>query len=79
MAANFQPGFTLDLMYKDVGLAVDTAGQLNVPLYFGALARQRYAEARRAGFGSEDSSAISKIVERGADVSLRPGGGAPGA
>jgi 3-hydroxyisobutyrate dehydrogenase len=77
MAADFEPGFALDHMYKDIGIAVDTAALLNTPLYFGALARQRYAEARRAGYGGEDSSAVAKIVERGSGVSLRPGGEAP--
>ncbi|MBI3964543.1 MAG: NAD(P)-dependent oxidoreductase, partial [Chloroflexi bacterium] len=70
---DFQPGFALDLMYKDIGLAVDTAAQLNVPLYFGTLARQRFAEARAAGLGKEDTSAIAKLTERSADVRLRTG------
>jgi 3-hydroxyisobutyrate dehydrogenase len=64
LSGDFEPGFALDLMYKDVGIAVDTAAALNVATYFGGLARQRYASARQAGFGREDATAVSKIVER---------------
>ncbi len=48
------PAFMLDLAYKDVGLALETAARLNVPLVTGAAGRQIYAMARTQGRGRDD-------------------------
>ncbi len=48
------PAFMLDLAYKDVGLALETAARLNVPLATGAAGRQIYAMARSQGRGRDD-------------------------
>ena len=48
------PAFMLDLAYKDMGLALDTAARLNVPLATGSAGRQIYAIARAQGHGQED-------------------------
>ena len=48
------PAFMLDLAYKDMGLALDTAARLNVPLATGSAGRQIYAMARVQGHGRED-------------------------
>jgi len=48
------PAFMLDLAYKDVGLALETAARLNVPLATGAAGRQIYAIARSQGRGRDD-------------------------
>lgn len=48
------PAFMLDLAYKDMGLALDTAARLNVPLATGSAGRQIYAMARAQGHGRED-------------------------
>lgn len=48
------PAFMLDLAYKDVGLALETAARLNVPLTTGAAGRQVYAMARAQGRGRDD-------------------------
>ncbi|MEE8499149.1 MAG: NAD-binding protein [Kiloniellales bacterium] len=48
------PVFMLDLAYKDVGLALETAARLNVPLATGAAGRQIYAMARSQGRGRDD-------------------------
>jgi 4-hydroxybutyrate dehydrogenase/sulfolactaldehyde 3-reductase len=49
-----EPAFMLDLAFKDLGLALDMAGQLDVPLATGAAARQIYALARGQGHGRHD-------------------------
>ena len=48
------PAFMLDLAYKDMGLALQTAARLNVPLTTGSAGRQIYAIARAQGRGRED-------------------------
>lgn len=59
---NFQPGFKLDLLKKDVNLALTTAGGLGVPLLFGSLASQLLAAASAAGRGAEDFAAAADFV-----------------
>ena len=50
LKGDFEPGFTADLMHKDLGLAIQTAHEVGVPLTLGAVVRERYTDARaRAG------------------------------
>ena len=51
---NPEPAFMLDLASKDLGLALESAAALKVPLATGAAARQIYAMAQSAGHGRED-------------------------
>jgi 4-hydroxybutyrate dehydrogenase/sulfolactaldehyde 3-reductase len=51
---NPEPAFMLDLASKDLGLALESAAALKVPLATGAAARQIYAMAQSAGRGRED-------------------------
>lgn len=60
---SFEPGFMLDLMKKDLGIAVDLAKALNVPAPIGAAAYQMYAAASRLGQGERDFSAVCRTVE----------------
>lgn len=61
---SFQPGFRLDLMKKDLNLALDAAQMLGVPLLFGGLATQLFAAASQAGRGAEDFSAAADFLSR---------------
>jgi len=54
----FAPGFMTDLMHKDLGLVLDAARQLRLPLAMTALAQQLYAAASALGHGREDFSAV---------------------
>jgi 3-hydroxyisobutyrate dehydrogenase-like beta-hydroxyacid dehydrogenase len=58
----FQPGFKLDLMKKDVNLALESASDLGSPLLFGSLAAQLFAAASTAGRGGEDFAAAADFV-----------------
>jgi 3-hydroxyisobutyrate dehydrogenase-like beta-hydroxyacid dehydrogenase len=58
----FQPGFKLDLMKKDLNLAVDSAQALAIPLVFGSLAAQVFAAASAAGRGGQDFSAAAEFL-----------------
>jgi len=58
----FKPGFKLDLMKKDVNLAVDSAKSLGIPLMFGSLAAQVFSAASTAGRGAEDFAAAADFL-----------------
>lgn len=71
---SFQPGFMTDLLYKDLGLALDLGAANGVPLDLTALTREMYARAREAGYGRADYSAVVKLLEEqaGAEVRAKP-------
>lgn len=58
----FKPGFKLDLMKKDLNLAVDSAQAKGIPLMFGSLAAQVFSAASTAGRGGEDFSAAADLL-----------------
>ncbi len=64
MERNFEPGFTLDLMHKDVALAVELAKQLNVRVLAGSMAEQVIQEARGSGLGSRGMAALVQPLEK---------------
>lgn len=66
----FQPGFRLDLMKKDVNLAVDSGQALNVPLLLTSVVGQLFAAASAAGKGDADFSAAAQYVADLAGVRL---------
>lgn len=58
------PGFMLDLADKDMGLALEMAAKLDVPVMAGAAARQAYSLGQVQGRGREDWTAILEVVRR---------------
>lgn len=58
----WRPGFMVDLMAKDLDLALTHAAKSGVPLAATAVARQVLAAAATAGYGREDCSAVAKVV-----------------
>lgn len=82
LAGSFQPGFKLDLMKKDVNLALDSARAQGIPLLLTGLASQVFAAASVAGKGGADFSAAAQFLADLAGVQLsqpEPSGGATGA
>jgi len=73
LAGSFQPGFKLDLMKKDVNLALDSARAQRIPLLFTAMASQVFAAASVAGKGSADFSAAAQFLADLAGVQLKAG------
>jgi 2-hydroxymethylglutarate dehydrogenase len=63
LKGNFEPGFAIDLQYKDLELASQTGKDLGVPLYLGNLAQQVFEQARAAGLGKKDISAVINLWE----------------
>jgi 2-hydroxy-3-oxopropionate reductase len=60
---SYPPGFRVDLHHKDLGIALDSAGQVNVPLPLTAGTQQLLRQLRAAGRGGEDHTAILAAVE----------------
>ncbi len=67
---DFAPGFTIDLMAKDLGLILSAADATKTPLPAGSLTQQLLLAAKASGLGQKDWSVVSKIVRRlaGEDV-----------
>lgn len=70
IARNFSPGGTIDISYKDQDLETTYAKQLGVPLLLANVTQQVYQMGRAAGMNKEDGSAIVKVFERLAGVTI---------
>jgi 3-hydroxyisobutyrate dehydrogenase-like beta-hydroxyacid dehydrogenase len=70
-SGTFHPGFTTDLLAKDLDLALDLGREQQTPIFFTALARQLYLESQAAGYGKDDYTAVLKVFEAVADVAVR--------
>lgn len=68
---NFAAGFAIDLQYKDLELATETAKGMGMPVPLGAMAQQVFEMARAKGLGREDISAIIKVWEDLVGVQVR--------
>jgi 3-hydroxyisobutyrate dehydrogenase len=83
---DFAPGFKVDLMHKDLGLALGAGADLGLPLTLTALAHQLYGMASRHGYGQLDMSAVARLLEgvgdepssRLWDARVSPNGAHPG-
>ncbi|WP_310496886.1 NAD(P)-dependent oxidoreductase [Sandarakinorhabdus sp.] len=60
----FDFGFAVDWMRKDLGLALDEARRLGVPLPLGALVDQFYADVQGMGGGRQDTSSLIRRLVR---------------
>ena len=66
-----QPGFAIDLLRKDLGLALESGKNTKVPLFMTGQAYQYYTRATAEGLGKKDMSAIIELVEKTAGVKVR--------
>lgn len=64
LADNYEPGFALDLMSKDLNLFVHTATEAQAPTFMAATALQLYNAARAAGAGKLDQTIVARELER---------------
>ncbi|MBN7796995.1 3-hydroxyisobutyrate dehydrogenase [Parahaliea mediterranea] len=60
---DYKPGFMVDLMVKDLGLALDIAEHSDVDNRMGQLARALYSEHQSAGNGQLDFSSILRKLQ----------------
>jgi 3-hydroxyisobutyrate dehydrogenase len=70
---DFAPGGTVDISFKDQELETAFAKQLGVPVFLANVSQQVYQMARAAGLNKEDGSAIVKVLERLAGVTVKGG------
>lgn len=71
MKGAFAPGFAIDLQYKDLELAVQSAKAMALPLPMTGAAQQVFELARASGLGREDISSVIQVWERLAGVQVR--------
>ena len=69
----YEGGFALELMHKDLTAGLAAARELGVPMPETALAQQLYVQAMGLGYGREDYSAVSKLVQDAANVTIATG------
>ncbi|MEC9098636.1 MAG: 2-hydroxy-3-oxopropionate reductase [SAR202 cluster bacterium] len=68
---NFEPGFRIELHYKDINNAMEAARELNIPLQVTANLQQVLTSLVTKGEGKSDHSAIAKHVEDLAGVEIK--------
>jgi len=71
LKGDFEPGFTVDLAFKDQALISQLGRELGVPLYFNALVVQRIADMRARGLGAKDHTAAILPLEELLHVKIR--------
>lgn len=71
LAGDFEPGFSVALGEKDLGLALELSRSLDMPSPTTGLVRQMYRIAMSEGLSSEDIVAVLKLFERWGGVRAR--------
>lgn len=70
LEGSFQPGFKLDLMKKDVNLALESARASSTPVLLTSAAAQVFAAASAGGKGNNDFSAAAQFLASLAGIDL---------
>ncbi len=68
LAHTYNPGFKIDLHYKDLGLIMEAGRALNVPLPITALVQELFTALRVKGRGGLDHSGVITLFEDLANV-----------
>ena len=71
LAGEFGPGFTTDLLVKDLGLAAELAEQAGQPTPLTDVARRLFEASQAAGHGGEDYSSLLLEMEKTGGRELR--------
>jgi 2-hydroxy-3-oxopropionate reductase len=69
LANAYKPGFKIDLHYKDLGLIMESARELGVPLPATAVVQELFSALRVKGLGGLDHSGVITLLEDLAGVS----------
>ena len=70
----FAAGGTLDIVAKDVDLAIQLAQDVGATAFLGALAADIYKRAQAQGWGQEGFPVVARVLEAMAGIDLRVGG-----
>ncbi len=68
---DFNPGFTVDLLHKDMSIALELAQNLDLDMRTSAHAIKTLSYGRKLGLGNEDNSAIIKIYEKSEGILIK--------
>jgi 4-hydroxybutyrate dehydrogenase/sulfolactaldehyde 3-reductase len=63
-----EPGFTIDLAHKDMGLAIEAGNDFRVGLPVGSSVHAVYGQARSSEFAKKDFSALLDYACRVAEI-----------
>ena len=74
LAHEFKPGFKIDLHYKDLGLIMEAARALGVPLPTTAVVQELFSALRVQGRGGLDHSGVVTLLEDLAGVEVKKRG-----
>jgi len=74
LARDFDPRFTIDLLYKDVSLGLDMARAVKAPLLISPACQRLNEMGRAKGLGSQDTGALVGIYEEFLGVVVEPEG-----
>lgn len=69
---DFSPQFSVKWMDKDIGLMLESAKELNVPVPLTGLTRQMFQAAIATGHAEEDICSTIKVLESMVGVEVRP-------
>lgn len=72
VSRDFSPGGTIDISYKDQELETAFAKALGAPVLLANVSQQVYEMGKGVGLGKEDGSAVVKLYEQWAGVTLAP-------
>jgi 3-hydroxyisobutyrate dehydrogenase-like beta-hydroxyacid dehydrogenase len=68
---DFETNFSVKWMYKDIGLMLESAAELDVPLFLTGLTRQLFQAAIARGHGEEDICSTIKVLEEMTNVEVK--------
>lgn len=70
-SGSFDPDFPVDLLFKDLNLALSEGGDVGVPLPSTAATREAASATRALGHGEEDMAALIRYLETVGGVEVR--------
>jgi 3-hydroxyisobutyrate dehydrogenase len=70
LSGSYQSGFALDLMVKDIGIALDMADELDVEVPFSKLCQTVWARAQADLGTGHDHTEVAKFAAKTANVTL---------
>jgi 3-hydroxyisobutyrate dehydrogenase/2-hydroxy-3-oxopropionate reductase len=70
---DFEANFSVKWMHKDIGLMLESAQELDVPLFLTGLTRQLFQTAITRGHGEEDICSTIKVLEELTGIEVKDG------
>jgi 3-hydroxyisobutyrate dehydrogenase-like beta-hydroxyacid dehydrogenase len=72
LARDFSPAFSIDLLHKDMRLALEMASAVKAPTLITPASTVLIEMARARGYGAEDTAAVVKVFEALTAAEVRP-------